>query len=138
MPDKSYVFEVPSPQDDTLEWRSYQNLVRGELARLGFREAATAPRPALTVSMRFTTTEVPVRVVEPLMSPYFYPSARFGYGLTALTASAAATGAVAGTARSMIRSGARTRRTRRRSRTSTGASCRWRSSRRATASACSK
>lgn len=28
MEDKSYVFEVPSPQDDTLEWRSYQELVR--------------------------------------------------------------------------------------------------------------
>lgn len=77
--DKSYVFEVPSPQDDTLEWRSYQELVRGQLARQGFRDADGAT-PALTVSMRFTTTEVPVRVIEPMMTPYFYPSARFGYG----------------------------------------------------------
>jgi hypothetical protein len=77
--DKSYVFEVPSPQDDTLEWRSYQELVRGQLARQGFRDAEGAT-PALTVAMRFTTTEVPVRVIEPLMTPYFYPSARFGYG----------------------------------------------------------
>jgi hypothetical protein len=73
------VFEVPSPQDDTLEWRSYQDLVRGQLARQGFRDANGAT-PALTVAMRFTTTDVPVRVIEPLMTPYFYPSARFGYG----------------------------------------------------------
>jgi hypothetical protein len=77
--DKSYVFEVPSPQDDTLEWRAYQELVRTQLARQGFRDAEGAT-PALTVSMRFTTTDVPVRVIEPMMTPYFYPSARFGYG----------------------------------------------------------
>lgn len=77
--DKSYVFEVPPPQDDTLEWRAYQDLVRGQLARQGFRDADGAT-PALTVSMRFTTTDIPVRVMEPLMTPYFYPSARFGYG----------------------------------------------------------
>ena len=77
--DKSYVFEVPSPQDDTLEWRSYQELVRGQLARQGFRDAEGAT-PAFTVSMRFTTTDLPVQVLEPMMTPYFYPSARFGYG----------------------------------------------------------
>ena len=77
--DKSYVFEVPPPQDDTLEWRSYQDLVRDQLASQGFRDAEGAT-PALTVSMRFTTTDLPVRVLEPVMTPYFYPSARFGYG----------------------------------------------------------
>jgi len=77
--DKSYVFEVPSPQDDTLEWRSYQELVRGQLARQGFRDAEGAT-PALTVSMRFMTTDMPVQVLEPMMTPYFYPSERFGYG----------------------------------------------------------
>ncbi len=70
--DKSYVFEVPSPQDDTLEWRAYQDLVRGELAKLGFRDANGAT-PALTVSMRFTTTDMPVRVIEPVMSPFYGP-----------------------------------------------------------------
>ena len=33
--DKSYAFEAPLQQDDTLEWRAYQDLVRGQLARLG-------------------------------------------------------------------------------------------------------
>ena len=73
--DKSYALEAPAPQDDTLELRSYQNLVRGELARLGFREAV-GTAPALKVSMRFMTTDIPVRTIEP-MYPMYYPGARF-------------------------------------------------------------
>jgi len=78
--DKSYVFETPPPQDDTLEWRAYQDLVRGQLAALGFRDANGAT-PSLTVSMRFTTTDMPVRVVEPVMSPFYQPmyAPRFAY-----------------------------------------------------------
>jgi hypothetical protein len=75
--DKSYVFETPPSFDNTLEYQSYQNLVRGQLAQLGFTEANTGA-PALKVGMRFTTTDVPVRVVEPTM-PMFYDSYyRFG------------------------------------------------------------
>ena len=70
--DKTYVFEAPPMQDDTLEWRAYQDLVRGQLARLGFRDGVEG-KPALTVSMRFTTTDVPVRVFEPVMSPFYQP-----------------------------------------------------------------
>ncbi|MDB5908370.1 MAG: hypothetical protein JWP34_2484 [Massilia sp.] len=72
---KTYVFDAPPPQDDTLELRSYQNLVRAELAKLGFQEASSAPE--LKVSMRFTTTDVPIQVLEP--DPFFYSSARFGF-----------------------------------------------------------
>ena len=75
--DKSYVFEAPPAMDNTLEYQSYQNLVRGQLAQLGFHESPAAPA-ALKVAMRFTTTEVPVRVVEPAISMYagypFYPA----------------------------------------------------------------
>ena len=74
--DKTYVFDAPPPQDDTLELRSYQNLVRAQLGRLGFQEAVGAP--ALKVSMRFTTTDVPVRVIQ-AVDPFFYSSARFAY-----------------------------------------------------------
>lgn len=75
--DKSYVFEAPPAMDNTLEYQSYQNLVRGQLAQLGFREAPAVPA-ALKVSMRFTTTEVPVRVVEPAISMYSgYPYYRY-------------------------------------------------------------
>ena len=85
--DKSYVFEAPPSFDNTLEYQSYQNLVRGQLAQLGFREANTGA-PALKVAMRFTTTEVPVRVVQPIgpmfddplyyrFNPRFGPRGRF-------------------------------------------------------------
>jgi hypothetical protein len=74
---KSYVLEAPPPQDDTLELRSYQNLVRAELARLGFQEAVDGSAPALKVAMRFTTTDIPVRVIEPMYPMTYYPSARF-------------------------------------------------------------
>lgn len=75
--DKSYVFEAPPAMDNTLEYQSYENLVRGQLAHLGFREAPAGPA-ALKVSMRFTTTEVPVRVVEPAISMYSgYPYYRY-------------------------------------------------------------
>ncbi len=79
VPDKTYVFEAPPAQDDTLELRSYQNVVRGELGRLGFREAAAGAAPALKVNMRFSTTDVPVRVLEP-MYPHYYGSLRYGHG----------------------------------------------------------
>lgn len=78
MDDKTYMFERPLAQEDTLEWRSYQELVRGQLASLGFHDAG-AGKPALTVSMHFTTTDVPVRVLQ-VADPFFYPpSARFGW-----------------------------------------------------------
>jgi len=75
--DKSYAFETPPAMDNTLEYQSYQNLVRGQLAQLGFREAPAAPA-ALKVAMRFTTTDVPVRVVEPAMPMMAYPYYRMG------------------------------------------------------------
>lgn len=76
--DKTYVFEAPPAQDDTLELRSYQGLVRGELARLGFREAPGSAA-SLKVAMRFMTTDVPVRVIEPAF-PMHYSNMRFGMG----------------------------------------------------------
>jgi len=79
LPDKTYVFEAPHVQDDTLELRSYQNVVRGELGRLGFREAGSGAASTLKVGMRFSTTDVPVRVIEP-MYPHYYPRMHFSYG----------------------------------------------------------
>ena len=76
--DKSYVFETPPAMDNTLEYQSYQNLVRGQLAQLGFREGSTGAA-ALKVAMRFTTTEVPVRVIERI-DPMFYGYSPFRYG----------------------------------------------------------
>lgn len=75
--EKTYVFEAPPPQDDTLELRAYQNLVRAELGKLGFQEASGTP--ALRVSMQFTTTSAPIRVVQ-AYDPFYIPSAHFGFG----------------------------------------------------------
>ena len=58
--DKSYAFENTGPQRDSLELRNYENLVAGQLAQLGFHQAG-AGKPALLVSMRVMTTDVPVR-----------------------------------------------------------------------------
>lgn len=89
LPDKTYVFEAPAAVEDTLEWRTYQNLVRGELARLGFQDAGGAGTPTLAVSMRFRTLDIPVRVIEPVYSHfdhYWMPRTAFmspyrrGYG----------------------------------------------------------
>ena len=55
------------PQDNTLELQSYENLVRGQLARLGFHEAPQAP--ALKVAMRFITVDVPTQVLYPRTRP---------------------------------------------------------------------
>jgi hypothetical protein len=73
--DKSYVFETPAPPDDTLEYRSYLDLVRAELARLGFTEARNAGSTKLKVSMHFRTVDHPLRVIEEV-DPYW---ARPGY-----------------------------------------------------------
>lgn len=77
MQDKSYAFEAPAPQDDTLEMRSYQNLVRNQLTRLGFQEATGTP--ALKVSMRFMTTDIPVQVIEPALTGFYPYGGRFGF-----------------------------------------------------------
>lgn len=77
LPDKSYAFDQPPPQDNTLELQSYENLVRGQLNRLGFHEAPQAP--ALKVSMRFQTIDVPTQVLYPAFTPAYPYSPRFAY-----------------------------------------------------------
>ena len=76
LPEKTYVFDAPPPHGDTLEYRSYQNLVRAQLSKLGFQEAAGAP--ALQVAMRYKTIDVPVRVVQAI-DPFYYPGS-YSYG----------------------------------------------------------
>lgn len=62
-PEKSYVLLAPAGEADTLEMRSYQELVRNELARMGFREAPADSPLALRIGVRYKVNEVPVRVV---------------------------------------------------------------------------
>lgn len=84
LPDRTYIFDATAAQDDSLELRAYQNMVRSELARHGFREGNPG-EATLGVSTRFMTTVIPVRVLEVdyphMYSPrysYFYPRFR-GY-----------------------------------------------------------
>lgn len=76
--DKSYVFELPPSEQETLEWRSYQQVVKNELAKHGFVEANGAP-PALAVAMRFASTEIPVQLVVPYMPPFAYQYPNIGF-----------------------------------------------------------
>jgi hypothetical protein len=69
---KTYVIEAPPVQEDTLELRNYQNLVRGELAKLGFQDVGASGNPGLKVELRFVTTDIPVRVVT-VTEPFFMP-----------------------------------------------------------------
>jgi hypothetical protein len=83
--DKTYAFEAPQGDQDTLETRNYQLLVSAELSKLGFRQAADGEQPKLLVGMKYFTIDQPVRVLEsddPFMtSPYWGPGfGRYGWG----------------------------------------------------------
>ncbi|MBA5687949.1 DUF4136 domain-containing protein [Rugamonas apoptosis] len=86
---KAYVFSAPPPNEDTLEYRSYQVLVSNELGKLGFKQAADGVHAGLLVGMRFKTVDQPIRVLmatDPFWpGPYWgpgwgrYPYHRYGY-----------------------------------------------------------
>ncbi|HYD95248.1 MAG TPA: DUF4136 domain-containing protein [Noviherbaspirillum sp.] len=75
--DRSYVFERTREQNDSLEYRSYENLVRNELSRLGFVEAPAATKPTLKASFAYQISGArDVREVYPVVvnaSPFPYP-----------------------------------------------------------------
>lgn len=86
---KAYAFTAPPPNEDTLEYRSYQVLVGNELGKLGFSQAADGAHAGLLVGMRFKTVDQPIRVLtasDPFWpGPYWgpgwghYPYYRYGY-----------------------------------------------------------
>jgi hypothetical protein len=77
--DKSFTFERSRAQDNDLEYRNYENLVRAELLRLGFTDAAAGAKAALKVNLAYRVTDRDVRVVEPVVvnpgwgPPYYGP-----------------------------------------------------------------
>jgi hypothetical protein len=87
--DKSYVFQRTPEQENDLEYRSHENLVRAELQRLGFSEVGNERSAKLKVSMRYSMSARDVRVVQPVVShpwygygawPYYGPRwRRYGY-----------------------------------------------------------
>ena len=69
--DKTYNFVREAPQENDLEFRSYENLVRAELLALGFVEKAGG---RLQVGMRYQVDARDVRVVEPMVvDPWYGP-----------------------------------------------------------------
>jgi len=83
--DKSFVFERTKAQDNDLEYRNYENLVRAELRRLGFADAAAAAKAALKVSLAYQVSDRDVRVVQPVVvnpgwgAPYYGPRWPYRY-----------------------------------------------------------
>lgn len=67
LPGKSFVFERNRAQDGSLEYRAYENLVRAELLRLGFTEAALNASPVLKVNFSYQVSERDVRIVQPVV-----------------------------------------------------------------------
>jgi len=82
---KYFVFERTAQQENNLEHRAYENLVRNELMRLGLTEAANPQSAGLKVAMSYSINVRDVRVVQPvLVDPWysspFYGLHRYGYG----------------------------------------------------------
>jgi hypothetical protein len=79
--DKIYAFNRDASQDNDLEYRNYEDLVRSELQRLGFAEKAGA---RLQVAMRYQVDARDMRVVEQvLVDPWYGPGFarhRYPYG----------------------------------------------------------
>ena len=78
--EKTYVFERTKEQDNSLEYRNYENLVRAELNRLGFVEASIAQAPRLKALLTYSIKVRDVREVYPVvLNPYWYGPAWRGY-----------------------------------------------------------
>jgi hypothetical protein len=72
---KSYVFERTQEQSNNLEYRNYENLVRGELNRLGFKEALEGKTPELKASFEYGNTARDMRVIYPVAVDPYWPGA---------------------------------------------------------------
>lgn len=71
--DKSYMFERKTSQENNLEYQSYENLLRGELQRLGFIEAQNPRSANLKVALNYRIDARDVKVVQPVISDPYWP-----------------------------------------------------------------
>lgn len=71
--DKSYVFQHTKEQDNNLEYRNYENLVRAELQRLGFTEAPNAGSAKLKASLGYSISGRDVVVSYPVVLDPYWP-----------------------------------------------------------------
>lgn len=78
--EKVYVFERTRDEDNNLEYRSYENLVRAELTRLGFAEASTTQAARLKVMLAYGMRGRDVRVIEGgITDPFWFNSPIYGH-----------------------------------------------------------
>lgn len=77
--DKSFGFERTLDQENNLEYRTYENLVRNELVRLGFSEKANTTPAKLKVSLRYSMDMRDMKVVQPVLVDRYGVGAGF-YG----------------------------------------------------------
>ena len=78
--EKIFVFERSREQDNDLEYRRYENLVRGELQRLGFAEASTTQVAKLKVTLAYGVRGRDIRVVEGVATePYWLGPPLYGH-----------------------------------------------------------
>lgn len=82
LPNKSFVFEHTDAQNNDLEYRNYEGLVRTELQRLGFVQQDNAAAAQLKVALKYEITARDVHVVEPVVAdPMWYgPYGPYGWG----------------------------------------------------------
>lgn len=74
----SFVFERTAQQENNLEHRAYEKLVRDELLRLGLTEAADLQSAGLKVAMNYSINVRDVRVVQPVIVDSWYGSPFYG------------------------------------------------------------
>lgn len=84
---KTYIFERKADRENDLEYRSYENLVRNELGRLGFAEAQDPRGANLKVIVNYRIDVRDVQSVQPVIVdpywpyyPYYGPRWRGYYG----------------------------------------------------------
>lgn len=74
--DKSYAIERTPEQANDLEFQTYENMLRMELARLGFEEKPPASA-RLSVKLQYQWSVRDVQVYQPVADPYYMP---WGWG----------------------------------------------------------
>lgn len=75
--DKTYAFTRTEEQANDLEYRTYENMLRAELGRLGFEEKNAAPPARLKVRMQYNLSVRDVQVIAPVADPFYGP---WGWG----------------------------------------------------------
>jgi hypothetical protein len=83
--DKSFIFQRNKDQENNLEYRNYENLVRNGLLRIGFMEAANIQSARLKVAISYHVNVRDVLMVQPVIvdpwyGPPFYGPRWRGYG----------------------------------------------------------